>query len=192
MSEQKFYVYFDKSSGSIKKISGKLENITEETMTVSVLYDQVKDIYEGKKSFNDYIVDYDLKNKQHVLILKNTDFKTYDINEYLFKIPCEEVKSPEVTVIQNIKKKQWEVKLSKKVSNKIKEDGYLSYSKILFSVTKQDDPNIIYRSFKISIQDIVNKSSIKVPFVSDQETDLLSIFTTKHFSSYQHKVKNEQ
>lgn len=192
MSEQKFYVYFEKSSGNIRKVSGKQEDTTDDILSVVVTYDQVKDIYEGKKSFNDYVVDYDLKNTKHVLLLKNADFKSYDINEYLYKIPVEEIKSPEVIIVQNLIKKQWEVKLSRKLSNKIKEDGFFSYSKMLFSVTKQDDPNIIYRSFKVSIQDIVNKSSVKIPFTSKHEHELLSVFTTKHFGTYFHKVKNEQ
>lgn len=191
MSEQ-FYVYFEKSSGQIQRVSGKKYEISDDILSVIVSYDQVKDIYEGRRSFHDYVVDYDLKNHQHVLLLKTEDFKPYNINEYLFKIPTEGMTSSEITVVQNITKQCWEVKLKKSIAKKIKEDGFLSYSNMLFSVTKQDDPNIIYRSFKINVQSLVTTSSTKIPFVSKEENEQLSVFTSRHFNTYFHKVKNEQ
>lgn len=191
MSNQDFYVYFEKSSGEIKKISGRLEECNNDIHFIKVYYEQIKDIYEGKKSFGNYIVRYDIKNKEYSLLLKGQDFKNYDINDHLYKIPMN-VKKTDIVVMQNLKKEKWEVKLNRKVTKKIIEDGFKSYSNLLFSVTKKDDPNIIYRSFKISIQDLIDQKSVSILFISKKEiTDDLSVFTNKYFDTYTFKVNND-
>jgi hypothetical protein len=189
MSNQDFYIYFEKSSGNIKKISGKVEETTEDTFLIKVFYDQVKDIYEGRKSFNDYVISYDIKRKEYALILKGNAFKNYDVNEYLFKVPIN-IKNSDIKITQNFKKQAWQIKLNRRVAKKIINDGFKSYANLFFSVTKRDDPNIIYRSFKLDIQELIDQSEIIFPFTSNKEiTNLLSLYTNKYFDTYSYKVK---
>lgn len=191
MAKPEFYIYYEKSSGIIKKISGKKEDIFEDTDILEANYAEVKDIYEGKKSFNDYIVSYDIKLKSFSLILKDINIKTFDINEYLFKIPLLDDTNSDLVVVQNFKKMLWEIKINKKIIQSVKENGVSSYSKLFFSITKKDDPNIIYRSFRFNINEILEKHTVTIPFVCYQEElENVSVFTNKYFDTYSYKVKH--
>jgi hypothetical protein len=67
------YVYYDADTGKIVKISNR-KTADSEYSVLEVSHDQVKDILEGRRNTNDFIVTYDLSVKQ--LALKEVTYET--------------------------------------------------------------------------------------------------------------------
>ena len=179
-----FCVYFEKNTGLIKKISGKKEKI-DNLLSITVPYTQVADIYEGKKSFNNYTVEYDINQRQYKLQLANDltfhSFKFFEISDTVDK--------PEITVIQHVKKRYWEIKIDKKLAKTMLKDNFYSRSYLSFSITKKGNPHQLYRCFKIDVYSLVQNLVEVVPFIFDTETKDTSVYTLRQFESYSHKVK---
>jgi hypothetical protein len=62
----------------------------------------------------------------------------------------------------------------------------------MFSITKYNDPHILERVVVLRLTELVEKTSVKIPFETDIELDssALSVYTVKRLESYQHEVIN--
>lgn len=183
MSEE-FWIYFEKNTGMIKKISGKKEN-TSDLLSIPVLYEQVKDIYEGRKNFNNFVVEYSIRQKEYKFCaVEDRVIKT----AHFLEIP-NNLKNYEILIIQNIKNKCWEIKISRDLKKELKKENIYSKSQISFSITQKGNPHVLYRFIKVDLHSLVNNLVESIPFTNLYEEKEVSVFTSKYFNAYSHKVK---
>lgn len=101
----------------------------------------------------------------------------------------------DLMILQDIKNKKWVIVLSNKVYRMLKEitKNNSNYT-ISFSVTENNDPNILYRSLEVKIKDLLLSKMIEIPFQYDWEFDgkKVSIYVEKYFDSYFYGVVSEQ
>jgi len=179
------YVYYDKETGEIHKISPKKENSKYEILEVD--YAEVKSLLTGEKKTSDFKVFYDVSSK--IVILKNINETTaLSYDKILYKIP-NDINQPDFLIEQNFITNSWIIALKEETLCFIKNHNLSLYDKILLSITKKDDPNILYRTLYIDLGKVVEKS-ISIPFKFNFEFERrdVSIYTNKYFDSYSYKV----
>jgi hypothetical protein len=98
----------------------------------------------------------------------------------------------DLTIEQNLKERKWIFSLSKETLSFIVEQNSLIEENILLSITKKDDPNILYRNIYIDLEKLAT-TFVNIPFESDYElgTNNVSIYTNKYFDTYSHRIINE-
>ena len=193
------YVYYDKKSGEIHKISPRKEDSNYEILELD--HKEVKDLLTGEKKTADYKVSYDIGTK--LVILKNIHEgnTVFLYDKVLYKIPKEdlEISDSEIPkedleisdliIKQDFITNTWKVSISNETIQFIRSNNLSSHDKILLSVTKKDDPNILYRTLYIELGNAI-ENSIIIPFQFDFEFEQreVSIYTNKYFKSYSYKV----
>jgi len=81
----KKYVYFNKDLGNISTITSRLLDTEEDFIEVDTI--EVLDILNGKRSFDDYIVSFDVNVKKFVIKDKSAFNKYLKRDSYLYEIP---------------------------------------------------------------------------------------------------------
>lgn len=100
----------------------------------------------------------------------------------------------DLMIIQDIKNKKWVILLSNKVYRMLREinksNGNYTMS---FSVTENNDPNVLYRSLEVQIKDLLLSKMIEIPFQYDWEHSgkNVSIYVERYFDSYFYGVVSE-
>lgn len=183
------YVYYDSENGKIEKIGGQSDPGTLSYITVE--HKSVEPILKGEKSLEDFVVDYDM-SKQKLTIKEIKTPETEDERSLItFKqIPkTQKTKKVDVLLQQDIQNKKWNIDLSDKIKENLRKESVYIRSSLFFSITKKDDPNILYRTISIPIGELV-KGAVSVPFESDEEIDKkkISVYTSKYFEIYKHEV----
>lgn len=181
------YFYYHKDTGKIQKISPKKEETKYAILEVST--SEAKYFLSGEKKTSDYRIVFDVTSKKS--ILKNIlDFKKDRYySDTLYKIPCNEIVDADLVIEQNTKTKKWLCSISTEISQHVTSGQLNLNEKILLSVTKKDDPNILYRSLYFDLSALL-KNSVEIPFKYHFESANLdvSIYTYKYFETYSHKV----
>ena len=94
----------------------------------------------------------------------------------------------DIIVIQNKKTRQWSVRLSNSTRKFLQNSSYNAQDKMFFSITAKYDPNILYRNLEFTLSDILLKTRV-YDFEHDiEDTDEVSVYTTKFFDTYTHEV----
>ena len=94
----------------------------------------------------------------------------------------------DVIVIQNKVTKCWSVRLSNSTRRFLETSNYNAQDKMFFSITAKYDPNILYRNIEFTLQDIL-KHAKEYSFEHEiEDTDEVSVYTTKFFNLYAHEV----
>lgn len=180
------FVYFDQTSGKIEKISSKQENNSAYAL-LKVKYQTVENLISGKKRLEDYRVAYNSKIKDFEILESEKNINLKNINNSLLKV--ERTKNNKKTaydvVIQQDNKQQcWKFIINKNLT-------FLKNinDTLFFSITKKNDPNILYRTIMFNITDLVD-NYISIPYIYDSEKNLTntSIFTNKVLDTYAHEV----
>lgn len=180
------YVYYEKKDGSIHKISPRKEHSDYEILEID--HNEAKPFLVGEKKTIDYKVSYDILLKTVVLKNINENNAFVNFNKILYQIPRNNT-SAELTIEQDLKNSLWKISILDNTLNFIKQHDLSSYNKILLSITKKDDPNILYRTLYIDLSEIVEKSiSIPFKFEFEYKGHEVSIYTNKYFESYSYKV----
>jgi hypothetical protein len=185
-----FYVYYDQESGEIFKISPRKEEQTSYKI-LEIDGEFVRPMLTGEKKTSDFRVFYDIKSK--TVFLKNiSEHVPKHFDKIFYQIP-KGTGSAELIVEQNFKNNKWKISIDNETLNFINTYKLSHYNKILLSVTKKDDPNILYRSLIIDAKSLIKRPVI-IPFKFDFERlkETISIYTIKHFNSYIHKVTNDK
>jgi hypothetical protein len=179
------YVYYDKETGEIHKISPKKEETKYEILELDYL--EANPLLTGEKKTSDFKVFYDIVSK--TVLLKNINESAallYD--KILYKIPNDESQT-DLIIEQNFITKSWNVILKEETLYFVKKHNLSLYDKILLSVTKKDDPNILYRTLYVDLGKLIEKSwSTPFKFDFEFERKEVSIYTNKYFDSYSYKV----
>jgi hypothetical protein len=184
------YVYYDES-GEIVSISNS-NDLSGNYIVVSL--DKVINFLTGKESTGLYLVVYDTLIKQHLLKLKyQADEKYFSVKEDIFKIKKMLNQTPDLTVVRDIKNKKWTFKIDSGLKTYLESQKSAYNKKIQFSVTKNNDPHVLYRLIIIDFNDLVDKEIIELDFIYQSEAaiDDLCVYTTKSFETYSYEVTNE-
>lgn len=168
------YVYFDKVDGVIKVISNEQLEPGEDGM-IPMPFTLVEDFLSGKKIPSEHKVIF-LNNKQALIVSKAENISSD--GGKLFLIPEEPINDQtEVIIEKNYKESCWYFSLSEESKLSVIQGQGTKYKHDFF-VVKKFDPNILYRSFSISIFDLVQVERIGYKFESDTEkrdTDVITV-----------------
>jgi hypothetical protein len=183
------YVYYDSETGKIEKIGGKSDPGKFSYITVD--HKIVDPILKGEKSLEDFVVDYDM-TKQKLSVKEIKTPETEDERSLItFKQIPKKQKTRKIDVLiqQDIKNKTWMIELSDNIKENLRKESVYIRSNLFFSITKKDDPNILYRTINVPIGELV-KDKIFVSFETNEELDSagLSVYTSKYFEIYKHEV----
>ena len=179
------YVYFDEI-GNIEKISN---HNNDEGQYVKTSIEDVYDIMSGIKTMDSFFVIFDSVQKKHIIKSRFVEDEIkFNINDQIYKIPQTKIDRPDLTVKQNILKKQWDIELDPMLDENIKNRKLIFSSAYNFSVCGKNDPHNFYQYFQIDLNNIKS-----IPFVSDYELDIgsVSVYTTKRLDTYYHEVIND-
>jgi hypothetical protein len=183
------FLYFDKQTGKIEKITNKQSN-DQKYESLKVKLSLVEDLINGKQRIEDYRVVYNSKIKDFEIIKIEENFCARDINNILLKINKTvkfDADSYDVVIQQNNKTKSWNIDVNSNI-NFIKNVNNI----LFFSVTEKNDPNILYRTIMFDALKLVD-NSIQIPYIYENESDLnnISVYTNKVLDSYIHKAIND-
>jgi len=183
----KSFVYYNKETSKIQKISNKKINSDLEVFKIETSL--VQDIIVGKRKSDDFIVIYDLSEKRLTVKeityeseLSSIKYKLYDITRSTDTVY-------DVKISQDQLKKCWKISLSNDTKRELLGSKYHSNDTIYFSVTQKHNPNILYRSLEVSLNVLLN-NEIEYLFEYDWEMQNkeVSIYTPKFFNSYVYEV----
>jgi hypothetical protein len=183
------YVYFDKNTGKIEKISRK-EDSDEEVTCLKVNLSDVEDLINGKKRLEDYRVLYNSTIKDFQILELEKNIHVRNINNSLLKIEkltTYDKDNCDIIVQQNNITQSWNFIVNKNL-NFLKNVNDV----LFFSITKKNDPNILYRTILVNVSNLTD-NIIQIPYVYNTETDLVnvSVFTNKVLDTYIHEVIND-
>lgn len=180
------YVYYNKKDGTIHKISPKKDVSDYDILEVD--HKTAKYFLTGEKKTDDYKVAYDVTTKTTALkhINEKNSLLTYD--KILYQIP-KNYNNADLIVEQDLKNSVWKISIDNKTAEFLTTHGLSLYDKILLSVTKKDDPNILLRSLYVDLGSLVENTVI-IPFKFEFEFNgnSVSIYINKYFNSYNYKV----
>lgn len=182
------YIYYDED-GEITAVSNT--NDLEGDYIVLPL-EKVINFLNGKESTSLYFVVYDTLLKKYVLKLKYySDDISFDINDSIYQVPRKVKEKPDLTVVQDIKNKQWVFRVNQGLKKYFKSQNSFYDQKIQFSVTRNNDPHELYRVIIVSFKELIHSRNIKIPFEYDleEDNDDISLYTIKRFEIYKHEVK---
>lgn len=167
------FVYFD-DTGTVHGISNIISEQFKNFEIDNVL---VEDFYTYKKILANYNIEYFYNLSKGVIELEQEQ-KIIDSNLSLQMIPRTVAYNNEVTIEHDLTNKEWILKFRDDIIDK-----FDIISKLVFFVTKNNDPYFLYRSFVVVSTD---KNLIKVKFETEKEHNLkkISLFTIKKFNSY--------
>lgn len=170
----KMFVYHN--NGKITSISTKPDvNLSY----IEVPLAKVTDFLNGKKSYNDYSIDYFLTGGKLTVVKRTEDQINLKLLYILPKI--NDLNSVEMYVVHNIKDGLWEFKLTQ--SGKILVESQNLATNYYFFVTKFGNPHYLYRSMYVTGNDLVK--GVSLPFEKSIELDenAISISIVKKFNS---------
>ena len=186
------YVCFDKDSGKINSITNEVPD--EIINFIEVETEEVSTLLSGKEPFSTYIVEFDPLDSMLKLKHKSDLNKVYiDINKAIYKIPSN-VKNSDVEIIQDFENTCWKFLLGNSLKKNLKSGGINYNAKLVFSVTKKHDPNILYRTLQVNLREIIQKNYFVLPFemTFEKNKEDISIFTEKLFSTYNYTRINDE
>lgn len=119
--------------------------------------------------------------------LSNNDLFLSNNKLYMYKNNSSIIDDIDVLIIQNVKNYKWQVFLSDNIQRTIKQNHKSNlHRSFILSVTDLNDPNILYRTLNLQINDLILSKQIEIPFEYDWEKNgkSVSIFVDKYFDSY--------
>lgn len=96
----------------------------------------------------------------------------------------------EILIRQNYINNYWSLFINRKTKRELIASRYKSNDMLYFSITAKHDPNILYRTIKCSLRDLIHDRVEIVPFEYEWEFNKqeVSVYTPKFFNSYVHEI----
>lgn len=179
----KRFVCFEED-GSIYKITNKPD---ERFQNLELDFAEVEDFITGKKSLLEHKVEFDFIEKKYSI--KNQKQLNDDklMWAFLYEIPTIMPKEKQIVITKNNLKRQWQLSIDEEFERQISDQKItIDMSNYYFSVTKQSDPNVLYKLLNFD-------ETMQLPFTDNFEfdDDDISVYTTRRFDSYFFEVVNE-
>lgn len=181
-----YYIHYDKKTGMIKSVSP--EKLDTDKNSVEISFEEFKLFTDGSKNPLDYAV---VQDKNEITItrvnnpLQGFAFKNKSF-EWISEAPT---KKTELVTTWNNVNRCWEFSLSKAARDRTSTDVT---THAIFFVTLEDDFDFLIRTIIIKIKDLVENSSIVIPFESkiESQIDKISISSKTYFQSYGLKIND--
>ena len=100
----------------------------------------------------------------------------------------------DITIIQDIPNTCWKFLISEELEVELR-SKFINLKSILhFSITEQNNPNILYKTILVDLEQLVKNHYQVFDFTAEFEKENipLSVFTTKRFNSYSYKRINNE
>ena len=188
--DKHYRVYFDIDSGEIQTITN--EELTDKDLSsIEVSYEDVEALISGEEPFSVCKVEFDTLLKTYVLKRNSIEDPIYDVNGYIFKVKNDE--DADIKVIQDLPNTCWKFFISEKLRETIVDKQVSLKTTLSFSITEENNPNILYRTLKFPFSQLVNDFYIIKDFKEQYEFDgkPISVYTIKRFDTYSFEVINE-
>lgn len=188
------YVYYDKNTGEISKISSVSTPSTEYEIAI-IPNVEVMPILTGTKRVNEYIIYNNVRSKKIELRLINEINYSSTSDTTCFRLPTTnnisliDKKSKDIIICQDLINKVWTIELGQDLKTHLSTAQNLIET-LYFSVTQKFNPNVLYRSLEVNLLDLINESNIQIPFKYQVEGESanISIYTAKNYSNYIHEI----
>ena len=179
----KRYVCFE-DDGTIDKVTNKPD---DRFKNLELDFAEVEDFITGKLSLLEHKVEFDFITKQYsIKSLKQVDEEKL-MWAFLYEIPTTEPEEKQIIITKNNKHKSWHIMLDDNFELELLDQKMsVDLSNYYFSVTKKDDPNVLYKLLQF-------KDGNSLPFTDDFEFDEtpISVYTTRRFDSYYYEEITE-
>jgi|TARA_B100000927_G_scaffold290491_1_gene289499 hypothetical protein len=184
----KRFVIFDSTSGEISSI---VNYKPTDGSFIPVEQKEVDSILTGNEPMSYYYVHYNKTKKEYQLRTRtNFDIDSYLVDDLIYEIPQDNIDNSDIKVTFNIKDTCWKFTIGGDLKANILAHK-VSFKQIMnFSITKHNDPNILYKTISFNFDDLVDGKYVVVPFDSDFEFngDPMSVYTIKRFDKYNLEV----
>jgi hypothetical protein len=181
------FVTFNKDTGEIISIGNEAD---EGSNYIEVELDAVRSLKKGIEPFSNYRVEYNPKTKTIELIsVAENIFDVVSVTDFIYEIPQDEISEPDISIIQDIPNKCWKIAVGKTLRRNIREKGISLNTSMMFSITANGDPNVLYKTLIVHTGQTVNDNYCIMPFSMPFETtnEPVSIYTARRFDTYQFK-----
>lgn len=184
-----YNVYYNQETGNITSITTKDRPHLKTCYTTT--FNEVEDFITGTKNLIDYKVVYDLQSANYFIAHKD-DKIVLDIDNLVHNITSSN--NAQLTVIKNNVDKKWQIVIDLELTYKNNIDKAAILDETLwFSITQKNNPNILHRHFSISLQELIDCTTIDIDFLSQDESKLTnySVYTNRRLVSYSKREINE-
>lgn len=184
-----YAVIFDPETLFVKSIK-KNRNIPDDENYLETTFEDVKDIIEGKESIRHCRIVYDIKTKQYQLARNNLEDPVYTVSELIYRIPETNNDTADLQIIQDIKNTCWKILMGNDLRTKLTNQSINVNMEISLSVTEGNNPNILYRTLKFSLKELMQKHYVILDFKQEREfnAEPISLYTIKRFDTYSYEV----
>lgn len=185
MCPQKYYVYYDKTSGAI--LSASNEKSSQYEYGIELPFEDVEKLLSGEWKFSDYMVGH-IKGKYS--IISNTT-PAYAFKHNLFEWIVEQDKETDCIVEWNSSRKSWIFSLSDRY--KTTHNDVMVIPNLIFFVTMASDFDFLIRTISVDMQTLLVSPNFEVPFESsiENQIDKISISSKLVFKSYRLQITND-
>lgn len=184
----KRYCYFNSDSGKIIKFTNYIDTDSEEKF-FEIQEEEISSLISGKDNLDSFEVEFNSVSKNWQLLRKGERLRfNFSVNDLIHEVVATETDAS-VILVQDIKNTCWKLLISSDAKIMILESKMTLTGTIEFSVTKQFDPNILYKTLKFDFSELVKQSYSILPFTSPFEFDgrAISVYTNKRFESYKYQ-----
>jgi len=182
MSE--LFVCYD-DNGDILKITPEQPDISEKYILVD--QEDVKVLLTGEELIFKWMVGFNLKTKVNELIPKGLyDERDFKINELIYEVPFGN-KDAEIVIDYDKDNTCWKFLISSELEIFLYNNNIsLNDSFLHFSVCEHNNPNILFKTLTVSLDQLVKNHYFILPFIYEWEANLkeFSIYTNKRFNTY--------
>lgn len=177
-----YNVYYSKDAGDILAITNEIR--TDLLNSFEVEYDIVKEFFNGKKSSSNYKVIF-VDQTTPVIIAKNET----DVNLiFIDKVATVEHWDSMFTIENYPLLKKWGFQIRPDQKQSLLK--YNLNTSLEIYVVDNSSMNFIYRTIKLSVNDLINKDRELVDYHLDKEGDIIniSVYVKRFFSSVGYQI----
>ncbi len=182
------YAVFNPDTGEVLS----LPNYKPESGSyIAVDTQDIKGILSGHEPMSYYYVHFSKLTKKYELRLRlNNNIDSYNVNDLIYEIPKRKKANADVTITQNTKDTCWKIKVDGDLKASILAQKVSSNYIVSFSITRVNDPNILYKTLELNFANLENNKYVIIPFTEDFEFrgEPVSIYTMKKFDKYSLEV----
>jgi hypothetical protein len=160
---------------------------------IEVDFKEVEGILLGNEQLSHYRVEFSKSKKVYELKSRLIDeIDSYNVNDLIYELPTRKTKNADLTITQNTKDTCWKISIGGNLKSNLLSQKLSLNNKLSFSVTRKDDPNILYKTLKFDFTEFQDGKYLIIPFDQDFEFqgEPVSIYTMKKLDKYYYEVIN--
>ena len=188
------YVFYNPETGAITGISN---SANEQTLpSVTVMFDQVRSLLEGDDVVQNYKIVFSPDAKDYVFIrLDEQEEVLESIHDVIFQFsfnvdtsnPLIYDSTNDITVIQDYEDTCWKVYINGTLARSLRERKLYFDQIYEFYITDFNDPNILYKTLRVPMNELINNYYCILPFDQIDEDEVrVSVYARKIFEKYQY------